>query len=70
MKVPVSAYRERRDEVCRRLAAARVPASRLRPGTAFGPEGEGSARVSLATEPAALYEGIERLIASCSGRRS
>jgi aspartate/methionine/tyrosine aminotransferase len=98
----VSAYRERRDEVCRRLAAAGVPAlppsgafyvwadvrasglsSRefaftllrernvaVAPGTAFGPGGEGFVRISLATEPAALYEGIERLIASCSGPRS
>jgi aspartate aminotransferase len=98
----VSAYHERRDEVCRRLAAARVPAlppsgafyvwadvrasglsSRdfaftllrergvaVAPGTAFGPGGEGFVRISLATEPAALYQGIERLIASCSGRRS
>jgi aspartate/methionine/tyrosine aminotransferase len=90
----VSAYRERRDEVCRRLAAARVPAllpsgafyvwasvrasgltSRdfaftllrergvaVAPGTAFGPGGEGFVRISLATEPSALYEGIDRII--------
>ncbi|HEY0382569.1 MAG TPA: aminotransferase class I/II-fold pyridoxal phosphate-dependent enzyme [Candidatus Elarobacter sp.] len=90
----VAAYRERRDEVCRRLAAAGVPAlppsgafyvwagvrasgmsSRdfafallrersvaVTPGTAFGPNGEGFVRISLATEPAALYEGIDRLI--------
>ncbi|MDB5069061.1 MAG: Aspartate transaminase [Candidatus Eremiobacteraeota bacterium] len=90
----VSAYQERRDEVCRRLAAANVPAlppsggfyvwadvrasglsSRdfaftllrergvaVAPGTAFGPNGEGFVRISLATEPAALYEGIDRLI--------
>ena len=89
-----AAYRERRDEVCRRLAAARVPAlppsgafyvwadvrasglsSRdfafallrergvaVAPGTAFGPRGEGFVRISLATEPAALYEGIDRII--------
>jgi aspartate aminotransferase len=92
----VSAYRERRDEVCRRLAAANVPAlppsggfyvwadvrasglsSRdlaftllrergvaVAPGTAFGANGEGFVRISLATEPAALYEGIDRLIAA------
>jgi len=92
----VSAYRERRDEVCRRLSAANVPAlppsgafyvwadvrasglscrdfafTLLRehgvavaPGTAFGPGGEGFVRISLATEPAALYEGIDRLIAA------
>jgi aspartate/methionine/tyrosine aminotransferase len=90
------AYRERRDEVCRRLAAAVVPAlnpsgafyvwvdiraggmpSRdfafkllrergvaIAPGGAFGPGGEGFARISLATEPAELYEGIDRLIAA------
>jgi aspartate aminotransferase len=90
------AYRERRDEVCRRLDAAGVPAlppsgafyvwadirasrrsSRdfafallrergvaVAPGTAFGPGGEGYVRLSLATEPAALYEGIDRLIAA------
>jgi aspartate/methionine/tyrosine aminotransferase len=90
------AYRERRDEVCRRLDHAGVPAlppsgafyvwvdvraaglpSRdfafallreravaIAPGTAFGPGGEGFARVSLATEPSALYEGIDRLIAA------
>ncbi len=89
-----SAYRERRDEVCRRLAAANVPAlppsgafyvwadvrasglaSRdfaftllrergvaIAPGTAFGPGGEGFIRISLATEPTELYEGIDRLI--------
>lgn len=88
------AYRERRDEVCRRLAAAGVRAlppsgafymwadvrasgmpSRdfaftllreravaVAPGTAFGPGGEGYVRISLATEPAALYEGIDRII--------
>jgi aspartate/methionine/tyrosine aminotransferase len=92
----VSAYRERRDEVCRRLAAARVPALKpsgafyvwadvrasglssrdfafallrergvaVAPGTAFGPNGEGFVRISLATEPSALYEGIDRLIAA------
>ena len=92
----VSAYRERRDEVCRRLAAARVTAlppsgafyvwadvrasglsSRdfaftllrergvaVAPGTAFGPGGEGFVRISLATEPAALYEGIDRIVAA------
>jgi aspartate aminotransferase len=91
-----AAYRERRDEVCRRLAAAGVPAlppggafyvwadvrasgmtSRdfaftllrergvaVAPGTAFGPGGEGFVRISLATEPTALYEGIDRLIAA------
>jgi aspartate/methionine/tyrosine aminotransferase len=91
-----AAYRERRDEVCRRLAAAGVPAmppsgafyvwvdvraaglpSRelafallrergvaVAPGTAFGPRGEGFARISLATEPSALYEGIDRIIAA------
>ena len=90
----VAAYRERRDEVCRRLAAAHVPAlppsgafyvwadvrasalpSRdfafallrergvaVAPGTAFGPGGEGFVRISLATEPAALYEGIDRIV--------
>ncbi len=94
-----AAYRERRDEVCRRLAAAGVPAlppsgafyvwadvrasgmpSRdfafallrergvaIAPGTAFGPGGEGFARISLATEPAALYEGIDRIIAALAG---
>jgi aspartate/methionine/tyrosine aminotransferase len=88
------AYRERRDEVCRRLAAAGVPALRpsgafyvwvdvsaggmpsrdfafkllrergvaIAPGSAFGPGGEGFARISLATEPELLYEGIDRLI--------
>jgi len=93
------AYRERRDEVCRRLAAAGVPAlnpsgafyvwvdvsaagipSRdfafkllcergvaIAPGNAFGPGGEGFARISLATEPALLYEGIDRLIATLAG---
>ena len=92
----MSAYRERRDEVCRRLAAARVPAlppsgafyvwadvrasglpSRdfaftllrergvaVAPGTAFGSNGEGFVRISLATEPSALYEGIDRIIAA------
>ena len=92
----VSAYRERRDEACRRLAAAGVPAlppsgafyvwadvrasglsSRdfafallrernvaVAPGTAFGPNGEGFVRISLATEPSALYEGIDRIIAA------
>ncbi len=91
-----AAYRERRDEVCRRLTAARVPAlppsgafyvwadvrasglsSRdfaftllrergvaVAPGTAFGPGGEGFVRISLATEPAALYEGIDRIVAA------
>jgi len=95
----VAAYRERRDEVCRRLSAARVPAlppsgafyvwadvrasgtnSRdfalrllrergvaVAPGTAFGPNGEGFVRISLASEPAALYEGIDRLIAGIAG---
>ena len=90
------AYRERRDEVCLRLAAARVPAlppsgafyvwadvraggltSRdfaftllrerrvaVAPGTAFGPGGEGFVRISLATEPSALYEGIDRIVAA------
>jgi aspartate/methionine/tyrosine aminotransferase len=90
------AYRERRDVVCRRLAAANVPALRpsgafyvwadvrasgipsrdfafallreqgvaVAPGTAFGPNGEGFVRISLATEPAALYEGIDRIIAA------
>jgi aspartate aminotransferase len=90
------AYHERRDEVCRRLAAAGVSALRpsgafyvwvdvraaglpsrdfaftllreravaIAPGTAFGPGGEGFARISLATEPSALYEGIDRLIAA------
>jgi aspartate aminotransferase len=90
------AYRERRDEVCRRLAAAGVSALRpsgafyvwadvrasgmssrdfaftllrersvaVTPGTAFGPGGEGFVRISLATEPAALYEGIDRLISA------
>jgi aspartate/methionine/tyrosine aminotransferase len=89
-------YRERRDEVCRRLAAAGVPAmppsgafyiwvdvsaaglpsrdfafAMLRergvavaPGTAFGPGGEGFARISLATDATALYEGIDRIIAA------
>jgi aspartate aminotransferase len=89
-----AAYRERRDEVCRRLAVAGVPAllpsgafyvwadvrasglsSRdfaftllrersvaVAPGTAFGRGGEGYVRISLATEPSALYEGIDRLI--------
>jgi aspartate/methionine/tyrosine aminotransferase len=92
----VSAYRERRDEVCRRLAAANVPALRpsgafyvwadvrasglssrdfaftllreygvaVAPGSAFGPNGEGFMRISLATEPSALYEGIDRIIAA------
>jgi aspartate/methionine/tyrosine aminotransferase len=91
-----AAYRERRDEVLRRFAAASVPALRpsgafyvwadvraagmpsrdfaftllrergvaIAPGTAFGPRGEGFARISLATEPASLYEGIDRLIAA------
>jgi aspartate/methionine/tyrosine aminotransferase len=91
-----AAYRERRDEVIRRLEAAGVPAlppsgafyvwvdvraaglpSRdfaftllrersvaIAPGTAFGSRGEGFARISLATEPASLYEGIDRLIAA------
>ena len=91
-----AAYRERRDEVCRRLAAAGVAAlppsgafyvwadvrasglsSRefafallrergvaVAPGTAFGPGGEGFVRISLATEAAALYEGIDRIVAS------
>ena len=36
----------------------------IAPGTAFGPRGEGFARISLATEPSALYEGIDRLIAA------
>jgi len=36
----------------------------IAPGTAFGPGGEGFARISLATEPSALYEGIDRLIAA------
>ena len=90
-----AAYRERRDEVCRRLAAARIPAQppsgafyvwtdvrasgltsrdfaftllrergvAVAPGTAFGLGGEGFVRISLATEPAALYAGIDRLIA-------
>ncbi len=93
------AYHERRDEVCRRLAAAGVPvllpsgafyvwvdvraaglpsrdfaftllrerAVAVAPGTAFGPGGEGFARISLATEPSALYEGIDRLIAALDG---
>lgn len=92
----VAAYRERRDEACRRLEAAGVPAlppsgafyvwadvrasattSRdfaftllreravaVAPGTAFGPGGEGFVRISLATEPGALYEGIDRLVAA------
>ncbi|MDP9107245.1 MAG: aminotransferase class I/II-fold pyridoxal phosphate-dependent enzyme, partial [Candidatus Eremiobacteraeota bacterium] len=92
----VSAYRERRDEVCSRLVAARVPAltpsgafyvwadvrasglsSRdfafallrergvaVAPGSAFGPNGEGFVRISLATEPAALYEGVDRVVAA------
>jgi len=90
------AYRERRDEVCRRLDAAGVPVLRpsgafyvwvdvragglssrdfaftllrdravaVAPGAAFGPRGEGFARISLATEPSALYEGIDRLTAA------
>lgn len=90
------AYRERRDEVCARLAHAGVAAPRpggafyvwvdvrsrgmtsreftldllrtrgvaLAPGSAFGAHGEGYVRVSLATEPAALYEGVDRLIAA------
>jgi aspartate/methionine/tyrosine aminotransferase len=91
-----AAYQERRDEVCRRLAAAGVPAlppsgafyvwadvrasglpSRdfafallrergvaVAPGTAFGRNGEGFVRISLATEPDALYEGIDRIVAA------
>jgi aspartate aminotransferase len=90
------AYRERRDEVCARLARAGVAAPRpggafyvwvdvrsrgmtsreftldllrtrgvaLAPGSAFGAHGEGHVRISLATEPAALYEGVDRLIAA------
>jgi aspartate/methionine/tyrosine aminotransferase len=90
------AYRERRDEVCARLARAGIAASRpggafyvwvdvrasgmtsrqftldllrtravaLAPGSAFGAHGEGYARISLATEPTALYEGVDRLIAA------
>ncbi len=34
------------------------------PGSAFGPHGEGFFRISVATEPAALYEGIDRIVAS------
>jgi aspartate/methionine/tyrosine aminotransferase len=34
------------------------------PGTAFGPGGEGFVRISLATEPNALYEGIDRIVAA------
>jgi aspartate aminotransferase len=91
-----AAYRERRDEVCGRLAVAGVPALRpsgafyvwtdvrasgmssrdfaftllrersvaVAPGTAFGPGGEGYVRISLATEPSALYEGIDRIISA------
>ncbi len=36
------------------------------PGSAFGPHGEGFFRISVATEPAALYEGIDRIVASLS----
>jgi aspartate/methionine/tyrosine aminotransferase len=36
----------------------------LAPGSAFGANGEGHVRISLATEPAALYEGVDRLIAA------
>jgi aspartate/methionine/tyrosine aminotransferase len=39
----------------------------IAPGSAFGPRGEGFARISLATEPALLYEGIDRLIAALGG---
>ena len=34
------------------------------PGTAFGRNGGGFVRISLATDAAALYEGIDRLIAA------
>ncbi|HEX3469393.1 MAG TPA: aminotransferase class I/II-fold pyridoxal phosphate-dependent enzyme [Candidatus Elarobacter sp.] len=93
------AYRERRDEVLRRLTTGGVPAltpsgafyvwadvraggpsSRdfafallrehgvaIAPGTAFGPRGEGFARISLASEPSELYEGIDRLITALRG---
>ncbi len=91
-----TAYRERRDEVCARLARGGVPApvpsgafyvwadvraggtsSRdfalrllrergvaVAPGSAFGARGEGYVRISLATEPAELVEGIDRLVAA------
>ncbi len=36
------------------------------PGSAFGANGDGYVRISLATEPAALYEGIDRLVAALS----
>lgn len=42
----------------------RTRAVALAPGSAFGAHGEGYVRISLATEPAALYEGVDRLIAA------
>lgn len=34
------------------------------PGSAFGPHGEGFIRISVATEPSALYEGVDRIVAA------
>ncbi len=34
------------------------------PGSAFGPHGEGYIRISVATEPSALYEGADRIVAA------
>jgi aspartate aminotransferase len=46
------------------LDLLRTRAVALAPGSAFGAQGEGYVRISLATEPAALYEGVDRLIAA------
>ena len=40
------------------------------PGTAFGPSGEGYVRVSLATAPDLLEEGIKRMVAAIERRRA
>ena len=40
------------------------------PGTAFGPSGEGFVRISLATAPELLEEGMKRMVAAISRRRT
>ena len=40
------------------------------PGTAFGPSGEGYVRISLATAPELLEEGLQRMIGAIARRRT
>jgi len=40
------------------------------PGTAFGPSGEGYVRISLATAPELLEEGLRRMVAAIARRRA